>query len=90
MFGDAEGIMKSMVTFSSRSPAVNAIAREAALIVAPLGLELAAFHVWSELNEWADALSRVAEGAAIPEWFLAVERIYPSVDFQRTWSLLGR
>ena len=86
VFGDAEGIMKSMITFSSRSPQVNAIAREAALMVAPLGIELAAFHIWSEENDWADALSRVAEGATIPEWFVHVECVDRAAC---KWQLLG-
>jgi hypothetical protein len=69
VFGDAEGIMKSMVTFGAKSPRINALAREAALVAAPLGLELAAIHIWSEENSWADALSRVAEGVALPSVF---------------------
>eukprot|EP00972_Heterocapsa_arctica_P008731 1280339-Heterocapsa_arctica.AAC.1 len=55
-----------MTKFSAKSQVVNAIAREAALILAPLGRELASMHIWSEEYGLADALSRVPAGAPVP------------------------
>eukprot|EP00972_Heterocapsa_arctica_P107256 15800043-Heterocapsa_arctica.AAC.1 len=58
ILGDALGMLAGMTKFSAKSQVVNAIAREAALILAPLGRELASMHIWSEENGLADALSR--------------------------------
>ena len=60
--GATEGTMELMDTLGAKSPHINALAGEAAFVAAPLGLELAANHIWSGKNSWADALSRVVEG----------------------------
>ena len=43
-------------------PNDNAIAGELAYLIAPLGLDLRAAHIWSERNEICDHLSRLAAG----------------------------
>ena len=85
MVGDASGALASLVSLSARSPTLNLIAQEAALHLAPLGLELAGVHVWSEENVWADDLSRLAEGAAIPHALADVPLTVPKAwqDQQR-------
>ena len=61
LVGDAFGVWYSMVRVTARSPKINEIAKELALHLAPMGHELVGFHVWSEVNVMADALSRVGE-----------------------------
>ena len=63
----------------------DAIAREVALWLAPLGLELTCIHIWSESNDWADDLSRVVEGVSIPPGFLDIPRCE---QLPRDWKML--
>ena len=63
---------------SSRSVAVNRILQELALEVAlsPTGLSISLRHIRGEVNEWADALSRLTQpgsGARVPAPLLACE-----------------
>ena len=48
---------------------LNALAHEMALIVAPLGGDIRAAHVWSEKNDLCDDLSRkgIAEVRGAPQ-----------------------
>eukprot|EP00972_Heterocapsa_arctica_P064784 9558943-Heterocapsa_arctica.AAC.1 len=71
---DAEGIMVSMVRLRSTSPAINNLAKELALFLAPLGHSLSGIHLWSEENSWCDQLSRLAQGEAIPRQLRGVPR----------------
>jgi hypothetical protein len=59
--------MHSAVRFKSADPFINLLCMELALLFAPHGSELEAVHLWSENNHIADALSRLHEGAALPE-----------------------
>ena len=74
ILGDALGIMHSAVRFKSKDPVINLMCMEMALIFAPAGAELEAIHLWSEVNDIADALSRLHEGAAVPELCTKVAR----------------
>ena len=56
------GCFTTCCVFKARDPVLNAIAGELAYLVAPLGLDIRAAHVWSERNEICDKLSRMAEG----------------------------
>eukprot|EP00971_Amphidinium_carterae_P041297 810744-Amphidinium_carterae.1 len=42
--GDALGVLAAFVQMSAKSTGINAMAREAALLMAPLGRELGAVH----------------------------------------------
>ena len=66
LIGDAEGVLFGLTKLSAPSGKVNQIAKDIALVLAPLGQTLCGFHVWGENNEVADALSRVAQGAPFP------------------------
>ena len=56
-----------------------------ALLFAPRGDTLEAVHIWSEANALADTLSRLNEGAALPECL----KDCPRTQWQtRQWSHL--
>ena len=65
--GDAQGMLKAVITRRARNPALNLAIAEINLVLAPCNFELQAEHIWSEHNDVADALSRISEGAALPE-----------------------
>ena len=52
--GDAAGVIGDLVAMRARAKVVNNLVKEAALHLAPLGLELEGVHVWAEQNTWAD------------------------------------
>ena len=58
---------RSQVQGEGKDPIINSICMEIALLFAPNGAELEAVHLWSEVNDVADDLSRLAEGAPLPE-----------------------
>ena len=60
--GDALGVLHSMLRFKAKDAVLNAIAGELAYLVAPLGLDLRAAHIWSEKNDICDHLSRSTLG----------------------------
>ena len=51
-----------MMRFKAKDPVLNAIAGELAYLIAPLGLDLRAAHIWSERNDICDHLSRLSNG----------------------------
>ena len=60
------GVLQAVLARRARCPAVNAIIAEIQLLLGRSMFDLSAAHVWSEQNETADALSRLAEGAKVP------------------------
>ena len=60
--GDALGVLQSMLRFRAKDPVLNAIAGELAYLIAPIGLDLRAAHIWSEKNVICDHLSRLSPG----------------------------
>ena len=60
--GDALGVLQSMLRFKAKDPVLNAIAGELAYLIAPIGLDLRAAHIWSERNVVCDYLSRLPPG----------------------------
>ena len=56
---------------------------ELAVLLAPIGRELIAFHTYSESNTVADALSRMAEGAVLPAELVQVSRVTPKIGAWR-------
>ena len=60
---------------------------ELALIFAPSGATIEALHIWSEENSLADALSRLGEGAALPDVLAKVPRTRACDE---GWHIIGR
>ena len=69
---------------------VNEIAKEMAMILAPMGRELLGIHVWGEHNALADALSRQAQGAPLPPLLASVPRVEPGPRGRTAWRYLGQ
>jgi hypothetical protein len=80
IIGDALGVLHSAVRFKSQDPVINVMCMELALLFAPHGSELEAVHLWSENNHLADTLSRLHEGAAVPDVCTKVRRALPRRD----------
>ena len=59
---DALGVLQGMLRFRAKDPVLNAIAGEMAYLIAPIGLDLRAAHIWSERNDVCDYLSRLSPG----------------------------
>ena len=59
--GDAEGVIYDIVQLRGRSPSINIVAKEVALLLAPQGCDLLGLHIWGERNTFADMLSRKGE-----------------------------
>ena len=64
--GDAEGVLHAYMRFKADCPKVNEIMMEIAVRIAPTGRDTCTFHLFSEKNADADALSRLAAGATWP------------------------
>ena len=67
VIGDPLGDLYGAVRFRSKDPWINRMFLRLALLFAPRGDTLEAVHIWSEANALADTLSRLNEGAALPE-----------------------
>ena len=66
VMGDALGVLHDACKFRAKDAVCNSIMAELALILAPMGYDLGAVHLWTQRNSTCDDLSRVAEGKAIP------------------------
>ena len=64
--GDAQGVLQAVLARRARCPAVNLVVAEVQLVLGASMHDVFAAHVWSEDNDVADDLSRLAEGAALP------------------------
>ena len=76
--GDAEGVLNAVLRRSAKSPLLNLVVREITLFLARDFKSLETIHVWSEYNEWADALSRVKDPnkpADIPQALLHIPHL---------------
>ena len=91
VIGDASGVIGDIVAMRAKSPTINNFIKEAALHLAPLGLELFGIHVWSEKNDKADELSRVAEGGELPSWLTSSQttRSSPTTPDPQFWRHCG-
>ena len=87
IIGDASGVIGDIVAMRAKSPVINNFIKEAALHLAPLGLELFGIHIWSEKNDKADELSRVAEDGVLPTWLTASQtaRSSPTTPDPQMW-----
>ena len=57
--GDALGILFDMLRYRAKDSMLNDLAGALALLVAPVGLDIRAAHIWSERNLTCDKLSRI-------------------------------
>ena len=64
--GDAEGVLRAVLSRRSRSPIINLIIMELQYLLGQTMHDIYAVHVWSEDNHVADALSRLDEGYEMP------------------------
>ena len=60
--------------FRAKDPILNELMAELALVVAPLGVELQAMHLWTQRNRTCDALSRLTKQHTIPKGLAEVQR----------------
>eukprot|EP00971_Amphidinium_carterae_P042829 841694-Amphidinium_carterae.1 len=74
---------------SAKSPGINSMAREAALLLAPLGRELGAVHVSSKENCLADALSRLDSGVELTWLLQDIPRTTLAARDVTQWRVLG-
>ena len=88
--GDAEGVLGALTRLRSPDPVINAIAMELALWLAPRGLAVEGLHIWGEENAAADQLSRLSQGAALPQCLLGVGRDNMAPRSPEVWTFLGR
>ena len=73
--GDALGVLHDAQKFRAADPVLNKIMAEIALLLAPLGRDIQAIHLWTQRNTTCDMLSRFAEQASIPECLARVQRV---------------
>jgi hypothetical protein len=88
--GDAEGVLGALTRMRSDDPIINLITMDFALWIAPRGLSVEGLHIWGEENAAPDQLSRLSQGAALPQCLVGVarEKLLPrTVDI---WAFLGR
>ena len=86
MVGDAEGILGSLTAFRSDDHVINDISKEMALVLAPLGFELEAIHIWGEENVMADDLSRICQGHAVPWKLWQVPEVHLAPRARTDWT----
>ena len=55
---DALGVLHDVIKMKATNSLLNCLAHEMAFIIAPLGTDLRAAHIWSERNVVCDRLSR--------------------------------
>ena len=57
--GDARGVLHGAQKFKANVGVLNLIMAEAALILAPMGRDIRAIHLWTQRNVTCDRLSRL-------------------------------
>ena len=85
--GDAQGVLQAVLARRARDPNINSIVAEVQLLLGPSMLDLYAAHVWSEENLIADALSRMCQGASLPDVLVGVKQSRPK---RREWFFVNR
>ena len=74
VMGDALGVLHDARKFRAKDPVLNELMAELALLIAPMGQELQAIHIWTQRNETCDALSRLGQKGGIPSCLENVRR----------------
>ena len=75
VMGDALGVLHDAQKFRAADPALNNIMAEIPLLLAPMGKDVQAIHLWTQRNTTCDMLSRLAERTVIPECLARVQRV---------------
>ena len=89
MIGDAEGILGALTRLRSADEIVNLMAMELALWIAPRGLSLEGVHIWGEENAVADKLSRLSQGARVPQQLQDIPKVDLLPRGKGVWKFLG-
>ena len=84
--GDAQGVLQSVLARRAKCPQINKIIAETQLILGSTMYDLYAAHVWSEHNDVADCLSRLDEGAQVPDECAKATR---DEVIRPVWAFLG-
>jgi len=88
---DATAALFSAARLAGRTPAMNAIAVEIAIRLESAEVTLSPEHLRGALNFECDALSRLAQGAAVPERLQDVQRSWPKPRQQQFfWAACHR
>jgi hypothetical protein len=74
---DATAALYNTIRMAGRTPAMNALAAEVALRLESAHVSAVAEHISGTLNFHCDALSRLAQGAAVPQMLQAIQRDVP-------------
>ena len=83
IMGDALGVLHDAQKFRAKDSVLNSIMAELALLIAPMGHDLRAIHLWTQRNKTCDALSRLTEGATVPDILSTVKRVRrPSLNYR--------
>ena len=75
VMGDALGVLHDAQNIRAADPILNLIMAELALVIAPMGHELRAIHLWTQRNTTCDALSRLTASKELPESLKSVRRV---------------
>ena len=75
VMGDALGVLHGAQKFKANDAVLNLIMAEAAIILAPMGRDIRAIHLWTQRNVTCDRLSRLQKDrASIPEELQGAKR----------------
>ena len=85
--GDAKGVLQATMKGRGKLPKLNEIVAETQLVFAETRFSLVSLHIWSEKNEICDQLSRLEEGAKLPDECSRWRRT-PRLH-QGSWHVLG-
>ena len=66
IMGDALGVLHDAQKFKANDVTLNSIMAELALVIAPMGHDLRAIHLYTQCNETCDALSRLSVSKELP------------------------
>ena len=64
--GDALGVLRNARKFRAQDKVLNEVMAAIALILAPMGQDIRAVHLWTQRNTTCDMPSRIAEGQPLP------------------------
>ena len=92
---DSTAALAALEKLRSRNGAMNRVARELAIEISfsPTGLSFQGRHVRGKRNEWADALSRIAQpgsGAVVPGPLRGLTQRVPEDRGSRWWRASSR
>ena len=73
VIGDALGVLHDAQKFRAADPILNNVMAEIALLLAPMGRDVQAIHLWTQRNTTCDMLSRLTEQPTIPECLAQVQ-----------------